>query len=66
VDIIQGLVSEDLSWDIVKSRFPIVATLDDEDEEGEGKKEKVKVEKASPLIVEQSYRAAFTRPNPNY
>jgi glycyl-tRNA synthetase len=63
VEVIGSLVSETVSWDRVKSRYPAVNVGGgDEDEEGETKTKAGPESNGEVLVVEQTFRGSFSRP----
>jgi len=69
VTLFQSLIAEDLDWNKVLRRFPVVATSDaDEDTEDSAAAEpsltRTSTFVSSPTIVERTIRASFSRPNP--
>ena len=75
IDIIQQLIHETITWNIIITRFPLVALNNNEDDDDEEstrsnsnneKKEVVKAiaATATPTVVEHHFRSSFSRPNP--
>lgn len=67
LEVLSGLVSEELLWTVVCKRYPVVATgsgLDDEEPEDatEGQPGKAAVD--TPTVIQKTPRGAFSRPNP--
>lgn len=63
-NLIQQLVNETITWDYVKSRFPLVVSSNDEEDSNTSTSASTSTNASdeAKVIVEQSFRAAFTRP----